>query len=44
MAEVLESGWVTQGTRVERLEQIVRERMGLPYAAATSSCSAFTET
>ncbi len=39
MAEVIASGWLTQGPRVERFERAFAERVGAPYAVATTSCT-----
>jgi dTDP-4-amino-4,6-dideoxygalactose transaminase len=38
--EVLESGWLTSGPKVAQLEAEFRSRMGVPFAAAVSSCTA----
>lgn len=40
VAEVIESGWLTQGERVEAFENAVAEYLGVKYAVATSSCTA----
>ena len=39
VAEVLASGWVTQGPMVARFEERFAERVGARYAVATSSCT-----
>ena len=39
VAEVLSSGWVSQGPRVARFEEMFAERVGARYAVATSSCT-----
>ena len=39
VAEVLSSGWLTQGPRVEAFERRVAERLGAREAIATSSCT-----
>ena len=39
VAEVLKSGWVTQGPVVARFEELFAERVGARYAVATSSCT-----
>jgi perosamine synthetase len=37
--EVIESGWLTQGPRVEEFERVVAEYVGAQYAVACSSCT-----
>ncbi|HWW86808.1 MAG TPA: DegT/DnrJ/EryC1/StrS family aminotransferase [Vicinamibacterales bacterium] len=39
VADVLRSGWVSQGPAVERFERIFAERVGARHAVATSSCT-----
>jgi perosamine synthetase len=39
VAQVLKSGWVSQGPAVARFEELFAERVGAPYAVATSSCT-----
>ena len=39
VAEVLKSGWVSQGPVVARFEAMFAERVGARYAVATSSCT-----
>ena len=39
VAEVLKSGWVSQGPVVARFEALFAERVGARYAVATSSCT-----
>ena len=39
VAEVLKSGWVSQGPMVARFEEAFAERVGARYAIATSSCT-----
>ncbi|MGH2975098.1 MAG: DegT/DnrJ/EryC1/StrS family aminotransferase [Solirubrobacterales bacterium] len=39
VAEVLSSGWLTQGPRVEEFERAFAERVGAPEAVATTSCT-----
>jgi dTDP-4-amino-4,6-dideoxygalactose transaminase len=39
LAAVIESGWVAQGPRVAEFERAFAERVGAPYAVATSSCT-----
>ena len=39
VAEVLSSGWVSQGPRVARFEEMFAERVGARCAVATSSCT-----
>lgn len=39
VAEVIASGWVAQGPRVAAFERAFAERMGVPHAVATSSCT-----
>lgn len=38
--QCLDSGWVTQGPFVSRFEKLVAERHQVPYALATTSCTA----
>jgi perosamine synthetase len=38
--ECLDSGWVTQGPMVTRFENLFAERHQVPYALATTSCTA----
>jgi dTDP-4-amino-4,6-dideoxygalactose transaminase/nucleoside-diphosphate-sugar epimerase len=40
VVEVLRSGWLTTGPRVQSFEQRCRERLGCPEALALSSCTA----
>ncbi len=40
VAEVLRSGWITQGPRVEAFEKAVAARVGAREAVAVSSCTA----
>ncbi len=40
LAQVLSSGWLTQGSRVERFERLVAEYCGVRHAVACSSCTA----
>ena len=40
VAEVLRSGWITQGPRVARFEEAFARHVGAEYACATSSCTA----
>ena len=40
LAEVLESGWLSQGQRVREFEQSVERFTGAPHAVAVSSCTA----
>lgn len=37
--EVIESGWVTQGPRVEAFERAMADYCGAPHAVAVSSCT-----
>ena len=37
--EVIASGWLTQGPRVQQFEQAFAERVGAPDAVATTSCT-----
>lgn len=37
--EVIESGWLTQGPRVQEFERVVAERVGAAHAVAVSSCT-----
>jgi dTDP-4-amino-4,6-dideoxygalactose transaminase len=39
VSEVIESGWLTQGPRVEEFERAFAERVGAPEAVATTSCT-----
>jgi perosamine synthetase len=39
LAEVIASGWVSQGPRVQAFEQAFAERVGAPEAVATTSCT-----
>jgi dTDP-4-amino-4,6-dideoxygalactose transaminase len=39
LAEVVASGWVSQGPRVQAFERAFAERMGAPEAIATTSCT-----
>jgi len=39
VAEVLKSGWASQGPMVARFEGAFAERLGVRYAVATSSCT-----
>jgi dTDP-4-amino-4,6-dideoxygalactose transaminase len=39
VAQVLKSGWVSQGPAVARFEELFAERVGARYAVATSSCT-----
>jgi len=39
VAEVIESGWLTQGPRVEEFERAFAARVGAPEAVATTSCT-----
>jgi perosamine synthetase len=39
VAEVIASGWVSQGPRVREFEQAFAERVGAPDAIATTSCT-----
>lgn len=39
MAEVLESGWVSQGPRVAEFERAFAEYVGVAHAVATTSCT-----
>jgi len=39
VAEVLASGWVSQGPQVERFETLFAERVGARFGVATTSCT-----
>jgi perosamine synthetase len=39
VADVLASGWLTQGPRVEEFERAFAERVGAPEAVATTNCT-----
>lgn len=39
LAEVIKSGWVTQGPKVSRFEEMVAEYCGVKYAVATTSAT-----
>jgi perosamine synthetase len=39
VAQVLKSGWVSQGPAVARFEELFAERVGARYGVATSSCT-----
>jgi dTDP-4-amino-4,6-dideoxygalactose transaminase len=39
VADVLASGWVTQGPKVAEFERVVAERVGAAHAVATTSCT-----
>lgn len=39
LAEVIESGWLTQGPRVTDFETAVAERLGVRHAIASSNCT-----
>jgi len=40
LAEVIASGWITQGPMVRRFEEMFRQRLGCEYTVALSSCTA----
>lgn len=40
IAEVLESGWIVQGPKVQEFEKMFAEYIGVRYAIAVSSCTA----
>jgi len=39
VAEVLKSGWVTQGTRVQEFERLICRHENVKYGVATTSCT-----
>jgi dTDP-4-amino-4,6-dideoxygalactose transaminase len=39
VADVLASGWVSQGPKVEQFEELFAERIGVRHAVATTSCT-----
>jgi perosamine synthetase len=39
ITQVLQSGWLMQGPKVEQMERLVKEYVGAGFAVATSSCS-----
>jgi len=39
VADVIASGWVSQGPKVQAFEQAFAERVGAPYAVATTNCT-----
>ncbi|MDX6654760.1 MAG: hypothetical protein QOH18_1470, partial [Solirubrobacterales bacterium] len=39
VGEVLASGWLTQGPRVEEFERAFAARVGAPEAVATTNCT-----
>jgi dTDP-4-amino-4,6-dideoxygalactose transaminase len=39
LTDVLESGLLTNGPRVRRLEEVVAERLGIPHVVAVASCT-----
>jgi dTDP-4-amino-4,6-dideoxygalactose transaminase len=39
VGEVLASGWLTQGPRVEEFERVLAARVGAPEAVATTNCT-----
>src|SRR5712692_9024982 len=39
VSEVIATGWVSQGPRVARFEELFAQRVGAAYAVATTSCT-----